>query len=102
MIRRLEFAQLNGQRYLRYGDDHHTALVLFHETAVDELRGFDAWIADQRAPAADWVTIYRSGNTTTKRLHVPGGWLVRHTCEEGATMAYVPDPKTQWKIKPIE
>lgn len=97
--RQREFARLNGSRYVRYSMGKLDAALLVHELAIEEMRTIDAAIAQDRAASAAWEVVYQSGTVMTCRMQVPGGWLVKHTSSDVATMTYVPDGKHQWKTK---
>jgi len=99
LVREKAFATLNGSRYVRYSAGNVDAALLVHETAIEELRAIDAAIADAKAPAAVWQIIYRSGTVLTCRMQVPGGWIVKHTTKDIASMAFVPDAKHTWRTR---
>jgi hypothetical protein len=98
-LRHEGFAQLNGQRYLRWDLDHLPAAALVHDNAIDVVRLLRAEQAQQESPEADWQLIYRSGGVCTHRLRVPGGWIVKHASDQGLTSTYVPDTRHQWTTK---
>lgn len=90
---------LNGEQYVRYGDERQPALALFHVSAVDEIRGFNAMLANQAAPVATWEIISRSGGVNTSRLRVPGGWVVKHSTSSAIAQCFVPDTRHGWSTK---
>lgn len=89
-------AKINGSRYVRYDLPHVAAAVLVHEQAVDLVRELDRYAATAKAPPITWQVIERSGGFSTRRLQVPGGWLVRVVSSDGATMEFVPDTRHAW------
>lgn len=94
--RSTNLAKLNGARYVRYDLPHVPVAVLVHEQAVDVVTELDRYARTQKAPAITWQTIERSGGFSTRRLCVPGGWLVRVVSSDGATMGFVPDTRHAW------
>jgi hypothetical protein len=97
--RQKDFVVINGERYVRFSAGRVAAVLLLHESAIEELRTINDAIATAKAPSASWESIYESGTVMTCRMQVPGGWLLKHTNETGSPMVFVPDAKHVWKTK---
>lgn len=90
---------LNGEQFVRYDDEAGVPRALIAYKAPDEVRAFDAMLAQERAPTFAWQIIYSSKGPMTVRARVPGGWLVKHSSGDGMAMAFVPDTRGSWNVK---
>lgn len=54
----------------------------------------------------EWEMIFKSDWAKTKRLKVPGGWIILHeawdsNCQS-ESMVFVPEPEHRWQVEKVE